>query len=342
MSRPGASKWLARDVHVQHESGTFADAREDAGNVYSSRMRRWVLVIAASAGSGCGGDAAPGEPEVVCTATFSLLERWESQMDGRDLPRSSSYWDVRGLASRTTYLYDNVGGLAELRVDARTVQGAPDGKDDSITSIAYAGAMATVTSTDLHTGKSTGVASYSFDDMGRPLRIFENAAGTRLFQYDSAGRVRSIDENLAGFPSLVRYSEYTYGADGRPASMHVELDGIVRNFTLAYEESPGHLVVRPSITDDPALAVHRYEYDAEGRLTRAQGLSPDADLEITYAADGAVSVLRALGGPRTYSAGCGVVFEVPRGPRMPRGPEPTGYYALPEVPAPYVVPSLLL
>jgi YD repeat-containing protein len=304
-------------------------------------MRRWVLVIAAGAGSGCIDDA-PGEPGVVCTETHASLERWQSQMDERNLPRSSSHWDYHGLVSQTTYVYDSAGRLAEVRVDTKNAPGGLDGKDDSITSIAYAGAMTTATSTDLHTGRSTVVASYSFDDAGRPLRVFDYNAGTRVFQYDSAGRIRSVDEDLLGFPGIVRYSEYTYGADGRPTAMHVRVDGRVLDFTLAYEESPGHLVVRPSITTDPAVIVYRYEFDAPGRLTRAEGFNPDDYVEITYAPDGAISVLHAIDGPRTYSAGCGVVFELPRGPRMPSGPVPTGYDELPEVRTPYVVPSLLL
>jgi YD repeat-containing protein len=315
-------------------------------------MRWWVLAIAAGAGSGlgCSGDDAPpgdpggpGAPEVVCTAThYGSYERWESRMDERGLPRETSHWDVRGFASRTTFVYDDAGRLAERRGDGRPAQAGPDGEDDSVTTITYGGATATVTTTDLHTGKVTTDATYSFDGAGRPLHILENTAGTRMFQYDSAGRIRSVDENLIGFPSIIRYSEYTYGADGRPAAMHVVVDGIVRDFTLAYEESPGRLVVRPSITDDPALAVHSYEYDIAGRLTRAQERSPDDDLVITYATDGAVSVDHSLWGPYTYSAGCGVLFEVPRGPVMPSGPEPTGQHELPRIPTPYVVPSLLI
>lgn len=46
--------------------------------------------------------------------------------------------------------------------------------------------------------------------------------------------------------------------------MHVMVDGRVIDFTLAYEESPGHLVVRPSIITDPAVIVYRYEFDAQG------------------------------------------------------------------------------
>lgn len=77
-------------------------------------------------------------------------------------------------------------------------------------------------------------------------------------------------------------------------------------------------------------------------MTRAEAYNPADYVEISYAPDGAVSVLHGLDGPRTYSAGCGVVFEKPRGPRMPSGPMPTGYAEMREVPTPYVVPSLLL
>ncbi len=301
-------------------------------------MRRMALALAVLGGGlGCGGD----DPELLCTATAGPALRMSSRMDGPGLPSATWRWDERAIREHTTYAYDDAGRLIERSVDTGAQPQGPDGQLESITTIAYLGATATATTDHPTTGNPRAVVTYSFDDAGRPVRIAKDFLvldEILAFQYDGEGRILVADEQ--GLPSLPRqrYTEYVYGAGGWPSSMRATLDGTTYDSTFEYEEAPGRIVVK-AFVDGVLENVHAYEHDDAGRLTRVEHTPfPERNLEITYAADGAVSAL-AGGLLHTYSAGCGVTFEVPRARAAPRGPGPDGHYVLPAVSTPWVTES---
>lgn len=324
-------------------------------------MRMTAVAVAMAgiggAGIGCGsGDA--DESEVQCIATASdvlgeLAQRTASPLDARGLPIRTWSWHHEELVRSVAYRYDDDGRLVEVQVDGTEAlvvdpfqprDPLPDGRFDVRTEIAYGSATADVSATDLRTQQARRARAYVLDAAGRPARIarFDGlATEVRAFQYDAEGRVLVADERgLGGFPTT-RLTEYVYGAGGWPSSMRARVDGQIFDWVFEHEVTPGrvHLHARLlGLFDEDYF----YEHDADGRLTRALDPSSERSLAISYAADGGVEVVVDNGfAVHTYSAACGVVFEVPRGLPAPRGPEPEGLYLLPRIPHPYVMPSLV-
>jgi hypothetical protein len=308
---------------------------------------RW-LALALGGGLGCLGCGGEAAPEPVCTATADTLARSASILDERGLPRTAWTWDVRGTVTQTIYAYDDAGRIVEQRVDrgsaAPTPAGGeqePDGIAEEVTAIVYAGGTAEVIATDLRTSRSGRIAWYVFDELGRPTRVDEQQASvtaTRTYRYDGEGRVVFVDEQIPQVTSPVAQQRaYTYGADGRPASLRATSDGSTVAYRFRYEDAPGRVAVTRFHEDIPSNATTSvYEHDAAGRLVRVRGgATVDRDLDIAYAGDGAVAILLGNGTLHTYSAACGVRLEVPRGPEAPRGPEPSGHFTVPVVRTPF-------
>jgi len=311
-----------------------------------------VVAVAAGGGSGCGGE--PALEAVLCTATAGTAARSASRLDARGLPSAAWSWDARGALVQTTYAYDDAGRLTQQRVDRGSgmpngmpngmPDSAPDGIAEEELAIVYAdgGATADVIATDQRTGSSDRIASYVFDEHGRPSRIdkVEGGAATEVYayRYDDAGRLAAIDERIQRTSSPQEaHLAYTYGADGRPASLLEVRGGVAVSWRFQYEEAPGQVAVTRLREGSPSVATTCvYEHDAEGRLVRVLGgTTADRDLDIAYGDDGAVAILTGSGTLHTYSAACGVRLEGPRGPAAPREPEPTGHFAVPAVRSPF-------
>lgn len=221
-------------------------------------MRRWLVVALVLAG--CSTDKY-WPPPADAVASCKLTEKQQgtvTQQQALWFDSSNRLVQTDGYDYSTTYAYDDQGRLQS----ANTPRGT--------TIWTYDPTQITETTTN------DGTFVFTLDANGRVLHYEDrdtSASPVGLksdYQYDANGRITSRSGQTPyalspdGPTMLHVYSfQYTYDDQGRIASA---ASGSMPPTTYAYTETPGHLTVGLSGTENGA---YEFDFDSDGRVVRA-------------------------------------------------------------------------